>query len=58
MDHQAPTGSPCAAMAEKRRKAEPYVFFFGVLLLVALGIGLATREAFTEAGPVSAHAQR
>ena len=57
MDHHAPTGSCCTNLAEKRRKAEPYIFFFGVLLLVALGICLVTREAFTEAGPVSAHAQ-
>jgi len=55
MDHHAPTGSLCLAFAEKRRKAEPFIFFFGVLLLVALGMCLTAREAFTQAGPVSAH---
>lgn len=54
MDHPAPAGSCCATFAEKRRRVEPYVFFFGVLLLVALGIALVTCEAFSDIGPKSA----
>jgi len=57
MDHQAPAGSCCSNLAEKRRKAEPFIFFFGVLIVIAIGICLVTREAYTEAGPASAHAQ-
>lgn len=55
MDHShAPAGSCCAAFAEKRRKIEPYFFFFGLLSLIGLAIALVTCEAYSQVGPDSA----
>jgi hypothetical protein len=51
MDHTSPQSHCCA---EKRRKAEPYIFFFGTMLLVAFGIALVVCNSRHDIGPRSA----
>jgi hypothetical protein len=56
MDHgsNAPHLDPCCAFAIKRRQAEPYLFFVGLLVAIALAICAVTHEAFSQVGPNSA----
>lgn len=53
MDH-ADHHSCSHDLAEKRRKLEPYIFFFGTLAAVLVAIILVVVEANTQYGPDSA----
>lgn len=56
MDHAE--SHPACSRAERRRRAEPYVFFFGTMIAIALAIALVCYEAyFSPVGPKSAQPQ-
>lgn len=53
MDH-ADSHAPARSPAERRRRAEPYVFFFGTMGAVLIAIILIIAKSHEQVGPDSA----